>query len=280
MKQKVDHRVEFNRVVHDRVAETYDAAHNEIFNVTEQSRIASVLQYAMSQISTGSAVPTVLDYGAGTGNLTRHLLNLGANVLAGDVSPKSLEVLKQTLHSNDRLDVAELNGIDLSAFADDSFDMVATYSVLHHVPDYLTAVREFVRVVKPGGVVFIDHECAPRYWGQHTADFTAYRSALSNVQRVPMSEKLIRKVKNVFSVRAWRRLAIRKIWGLNDEGDIHVTADDHIEWNLIEDICSGSGQIVRMDDYLVCREPGAHPELHQRYQEKCADMRLLVSKVA
>lgn len=42
--------------------------------------------------------------------------------------------------------------------------MVATYSVLHHVPDYLKIVDEFVRVLKPGGVIYIDHEVSPSYW--------------------------------------------------------------------------------------------------------------------
>lgn len=276
MKQTVDRRVEHNRLVHDQVAATYDLAHTEIYNATEQARIASALQYAVSHIATSAAVPLVLDYGAGTGNLTRHLIDLGAQVVAGDVSPKSLEYVKQAFCSTGRLEVAELNGIDLSGFNNDSFDMVATYSVLHHVSDYLAIVHEFVRVVKPGGVIFIDHECAPSYWDEHSEEYLAYKSALENAHRKPIKAKLMRKLKNVFSIRAWRRLTMRTFWGLNDEGDIHVTADDHIEWDKIDDICVRSGEVLRREDYLVCRESGSAPALHRMFSGKCNDMRLMI----
>jgi ubiquinone/menaquinone biosynthesis C-methylase UbiE len=39
-------------------------------------------------------------------------------------------------------------------FADDSFDIIAFSSVLHHIPDYGAAVKEAARVLRPGGRVF------------------------------------------------------------------------------------------------------------------------------
>ena len=47
---------------------------------------------------------------------------------------------------------------------DGSYDMVATYSVLHHVPDYLRIVEEMARVLKPGGILYLDHEASDSYW--------------------------------------------------------------------------------------------------------------------
>ena len=58
--------------------------------------------------------------------------------------------------------------------------MAVTYSVLHHVPDYLRAVNELVRVLKPGGLLYIDHEFTDNHWrpdgvlGEYQA-LTSYR---------------------------------------------------------------------------------------------------------
>lgn len=68
-------------------------------------------------------------------------------------------------------------GIDLVGsvldlpFEDDSVDLVVTQEVLEHVPEPLTALKEIRRVLKPGGVAFVqlpfiigDHPCPNDYW--------------------------------------------------------------------------------------------------------------------
>lgn len=276
MKPNSTSQVQHNKSVHDSVVSLYEQVHTEIYNPTEQARIARVLANAMSQISTLAEVPLVLDFGAGTGNLTRHLLNNGARVLAADVSSKSLAYLKVTFGESGRIDTAELNGVDLSNLEDSSVDMVATYSVLHHVPDYLAIVREFVRVVKPGGVIYIDHECAPSVWLEDSDDFMAYRKELQAVYGQPFMGRLVRKLRLLFSFKAWKRLVNRKIYGLNAEGDIHVSKDDHIEWDRVDDILREQCVMIKGKDYLVCREVDPTPPVHSKYSAKCADMRVVI----
>ena len=89
-----DH-VRRNSIIHDRIAKRYDTAHGEIFNDIEQHRIRS----ALVEVSDLLDEPTeekykALDFGAGTGNLTNHLLQLGFDVTAADVSRESLEILR------------------------------------------------------------------------------------------------------------------------------------------------------------------------------------------
>ena len=64
------------------------------------------------------------------------------------------------------VDALKINGYDLSNIDDNHLDLVAVYSVLHHVPDYLKIIEEMIRVSKPGGVLYIDHEVSPSYWNQ------------------------------------------------------------------------------------------------------------------
>lgn len=275
---KQDVQVRHNKKVHDTVASSYEAIHTEIYNPTEQSRIARALGDAVGKLAAPPQSPLILDFGAGTGNLTGHLLKLGATVVAADVSPRSLARLKEKYPQSDRLQLLELNGVDIRELNDDSIDMVATYSVLHHVPDYLAAVREFMRVVRPGGIIYIDHEAAPQIWRDDQPAYREYQAALQDAYGPSSAARLKRKLSNIFSYSAWLRLANRKLYGLNEEGDIHVTKDDHIEWEEIERILLERCDVLTRQDYLVCREVAAPPPLHERFNGGPVDIRLLVCR--
>ena len=58
----------------------------------------------------------------------------------------------------------ELNGENLDGIKDNSLDLIATYSVLHHIPDYIKTIHEMIRVCAPGGIIYIDHEQNNEYW--------------------------------------------------------------------------------------------------------------------
>jgi SAM-dependent methyltransferase len=162
-------------------------------------------------------------------------------------------------------------------FRDNVLDMVATYSVLHHVPDYLGVVREFVRVVKPGGIIYIDHECAPVVW-KGSADYETYMMEYQTAYGRSFLQRLRRDARNVWSYRAWQRLVNRKLFGLSAEGDIHVTQKDHIEWNLIETVLRQQCELLAERDYLVCREANPDAPLFRQYEGLCADMRMVIWK--
>lgn len=271
--------LELNRKLYDATAPLYESRHSEIFNQTEQRRIHTHLGLALQKIQTSSKTVQTLDFGAGTGNLTRHLISFGANVVAADVSRGCLREVQALSENSGLLNVSLLNGQDLSQFADETFDMVATYSVLHHVPDYLAIVQEFLRVVKSGGVIYIDHEVCPAYW-EDRPNYTAYCeeiTAAGSVQHIPLWDRLF----HVFSRKnRWRYLA-SALWlkwhNISDEGDIHVHPEDHIEWPSIKACLEPYCEIVREEDYLVCREQAFPPLIWEKWRELCVDMRCLIA---
>jgi ubiquinone/menaquinone biosynthesis C-methylase UbiE len=255
------YQIELNRKIHDQIAETYDSQHLEIFNDREQARLAEALSKLRNAILSTNGSVCALDLGCGTGNLCRHLLSLGFNVTATDVTPKFLELVAQRF-AGEPIKTSQLNGNDLRQFEDASFDLVATYSVLHHIPDYLAAVAEMGRVCAVGGIVFIDHE----------ADETIY----SNIEYAHYQRKVIRQ--------DWRKyLKPRNYYGkirrlfdphFANEGDIHVWPDDHIEWEKIVATLGASFEVVMDKKYLLFNG-NYRPEIYEGYQGRLTDMRVM-----
>jgi SAM-dependent methyltransferase len=96
----------------------------------------------------------VLDAGAGPGRFTLELLRLGAHVVALDISPGQLELLRARV-PNVEAHVGDVT--DLSAFGDASFDVTVCFGgplsyVLDRAED---ALAEIVRVTRPGGLVLV-----------------------------------------------------------------------------------------------------------------------------
>jgi len=90
------------------------------------------------------------DIGCGTGFLALGLAPLVAEVLCVDASPEMLAQAQSRLQAypNVRFRVAEGTQLPLETA---SLDLVVANMYLHHVPEPLLALREMVRILRPGG---------------------------------------------------------------------------------------------------------------------------------
>jgi SAM-dependent methyltransferase len=260
-------QIDRNVRIHDRVAARYEKIHDEIFNPIEQDRLRDALTRARDSLRIGAIRPRALDFGCGSGNLTQHLLTLGFEVVSADVSPAFLHLIEHR-HSRAGVSTLLMDGTGLGGVEDAAFDFVATYSVLHHVPDYLAAVVEMGRVVRPGGVVYIDHEQCPFYWDSDPA----YREFVGRASRFDWQKFL--HPHNYYG--KLRRMFVDPHY--SNEGDIHVWPDDHIEWDRIEAVLRDGGlETVFAEDYLLYR--GRYrAEIYEQYRTRCADMRVLAMR--
>lgn len=257
-------QIERNVAVHDKVARKYDALHGEIFNDIEQARLAAVLAKAKAAARSGADPLLALDFGCGSGNLSRHLLALGLDVTAADVSQGFLDLVR-TRYGSERLTTLLMNGSDLGEVADDSFDLIATYSVLHHIPDYLGAVAELARVCRPGGVIVLDHEATEEFWKGDPV-YAAFRKAALRFDwsKYLTPSNYLHRIRRIFNPR------------YSNEGDIHVWPDDHIEWSRIKDLLDRRGfEVVLEEDYLLNRAL-YRPEVYQRYRDRCTDTKVMI----
>lgn len=96
----------------------------------------------------------VLDFGCGSGAITRHLAGLGYDMSAVDVSERMISVAKEA-DPDSRIDWGVCVESAPLPFEDDAFDAVVSSSVLEYVPDLDFTLSEFSRVLREGGVAAI-----------------------------------------------------------------------------------------------------------------------------
>jgi ubiquinone/menaquinone biosynthesis C-methylase UbiE len=100
---------------------------------------------------------TVVDYGAGSGWLSRFLTQLGARMILLDVSPSALNIARELYaklpvvgdRPEPRFLVYDGRKIDLP---DESVDRIVCFDAFHHAPNPGDVLREFGRILKPGGI--------------------------------------------------------------------------------------------------------------------------------
>ena len=97
----------------------------------------------------------VLEAGCGIGTDGARFARAGARYTGLDFSPTALDLARR------RFALAGLSGslvegsvTDLP-FTDESFDLVYSNGVIHHIPQTEQAVREFHRVLRPGGTALV-----------------------------------------------------------------------------------------------------------------------------
>jgi ubiquinone/menaquinone biosynthesis C-methylase UbiE len=270
----MNNTIKQNISIHNEIYHLYNLKHVEIYNDVEQNRLNKLVERIVSNIS--SKKIKVLDVGAGTGNLSLKFLKNDCEVVASDVSKKSLELLKKLSNNNCNLKLSLIKNRELP-LNDNQFDVVCTYSVLHHIPDYLFTVKEMIRVCKPGGFIYIDHEANKnRYYPGE---------CLSEYNRINKQTKL-EHIRKLFRTRELFSLSFIKavfiIFFINKkyrrEGDIHVWKDDYIDWDKIKEVFKKNNcEVLKEIDYLMYKPKGGI-EIFDKYKKKCSDTKYVIFK--
>src|SRR5713101_208148 len=90
----------------------------------------------------------ILDAGCGIGRHAYYAAHYGAEVWAVDISDAVEVAARNTQGTGAYVIQADLNHLP---FREESFDLVYSMGVLHHLPEPETAFRYLLRFVKPGG---------------------------------------------------------------------------------------------------------------------------------
>jgi len=104
------------------------------------------------------AQSTLVDLGAGTGTLARAAAAELGLVIAVDISPAMVDVLRRSVDDAGLVNVECVRGGLLSyEHAGPPADAVYTRNALHHLPDFWkgVALERIARILEPGGVLLV-----------------------------------------------------------------------------------------------------------------------------
>ena len=96
----------------------------------------------------------ILDAGCGTGYSTELIIKefQPKEIFAFDIIPEQIQIaMQRRLPAN--LFVGDVTDIKLPA---EKFDAVFIFGILHHVPEWRTALKEINRVLKSGGIFLVE----------------------------------------------------------------------------------------------------------------------------
>lgn len=130
----------------------------------------------------GAALDAILDVGCGTGRLLReaHRRWPDAQVIGVDLSPGMIEQARQ-LAKYATLFVASAEDLPLPP---SSIDLAVSTMSFHHWTDQVGGIQEVVRVLRPGGRLFLADPAAPAWMRRtgltHALSASEQRRALAS----------------------------------------------------------------------------------------------------
>lgn len=102
----------------------------------------------------------MLDAGCGAGGTMEYMSEYGS-IIGVDISREMVEHCRNIGLS------AYCESLDHLPFADHAFDLVFCLDVLEHLSDERPALKELVRVVRPGGILIFTVPAFSWLWGNH-----------------------------------------------------------------------------------------------------------------
>ena len=134
-------------LIHERLGDTFATA---LSNYDTQRRVDVLIDDFLGRSMLAGR--RVIDVGCGLGFFSARLQELGADVLATDLGPGLVEkTITRVGCAGQTADVLQLS----DQFGADCFDGLVSSECIEHTPEPHEAVRQMVRVVKPGGFLSI-----------------------------------------------------------------------------------------------------------------------------
>jgi SAM-dependent methyltransferase len=133
----------------------------------------------------------VLEIGVGMGTDHLQFGRAGALMTGIDLTPRSVELTRRRFELEGLQSDLRVMDAERLEFDDDSFDVVYSFGVLHHIPSAETAFTEVRRVLRPGGLfvgalynrwsLFIGTVIAHRVWAMESRRET-WEQRLSRIE--------------------------------------------------------------------------------------------------
>ena len=141
----------------ERVNRTYDIFNEDVrLNHSKAARVEflTTVHYIEKYLKKGDKI---LDIGAGAGEYSLYFSRRGYEVSALELADANIAAFQRKLTAQDKIDLVQGNALDLSRYADKSFDIVLLFGPLYHLQhdaDKQKCISEAKRVCRDGGKLF------------------------------------------------------------------------------------------------------------------------------
>lgn len=136
----------------------------------------------------------VLDLGTGTAQIPIQLCRQHSlcRVMAADAAVSMLELARYNIELAGLIERIQLTQVDAKGlpFDDAMFDVVMSNSIVHHIPQPLAALREALRVTRPGGLLFFRDLLRPDTESQRQQLVQTYAGAANAYQQKMFADSL------------------------------------------------------------------------------------------
>ena len=118
--------------------------------------LARAVAEAIRQVIPLAGAMRVLEYGCGTGMVSRVLSPHVDKIMAVDTSPRMLEVLGRKAREEKIGNIEPLvHDLTRQPLPGKDFDLVMSSMTLHHIPDIEALLHQLLAVLKPGGYLAV-----------------------------------------------------------------------------------------------------------------------------
>ena len=169
----------------------------------------------------------ILDVGTGPARIPIALCQADpkANILGIDLARHMLDRARRNVEESALSDRIKLQLVDAKGvpYPDGQFEAVISNSIVHHIADPTLAVAEMLRLVAPGGTLFVRDLCRPEDAAALAALVQAYAAEESESARVLFSASL----GAALTLEEMRGLVAAR--GQQPEGVV-ISSDRHWTW--------------------------------------------------
>ena len=184
-------------------------------------------QFVSDLVEAGFVSGDILDLGTGTALIPVELCQQMSDirVMAVDLSDGMLTVARNNIGLANFTERIQLDRVDAKSlpYAANMFDCVISNSIIHHLPEPLTALREAVRVTRGGGTLFFRDLLRPANDSVVAQLVDTYTAGESDHARQMFADSL----RAALTLDEVQRMVVAV--GFQAES-VHATSDRHWTW--------------------------------------------------
>lgn len=189
---------------------------------------------------------TVLEIGPGYGRWTQFLLNQCQDLIIVDIAERCVHACRHRFEDSDKLRFCVGNGYSLDFLNDDSVDFIFSFeSLVHTEIDVLNNyLKEFSRVLRPGGSGFIHHS--------NLGSYAAYFRRLDSLPQ-GLTQQL--RLRGLADYDEWRAPSVtfKNFAGAVKEAGLHLVGQELVPW--------GGRRLIDCFSVFAMDPPAKEPQL-------------------